>query len=259
MVVETAGRVLRRLRRVNTVVFDCDSTLSAVEGIDTLARSHAEQIEQLTDAAMRGDVPLEKVYGRRLELVRPNRRQLAALATHYIEELVPDAEEVVRALRAENIGVRIMSGGLRPAVQELGRALGLESRDVAAVDLKFDAEGNYAGYDAASPLARAGGKRELLAVWRRELRGPLMMVGDGATDLEAREVADVFVAFAGVVSRPAVTAGADVVVHSQSLAPVFALALAGDRPRLARHEALLARGLELLADEYRAGFAHTPT
>lgn len=253
MVVESAeGRVLRRLRRVGTVVFDCDSTLSAVEGIDALARRHAEQIEQLTDAAMRGEVRLEQVYGRRLELVRPDRQQLTALGEQYIAELVPDAAEVVRALRAERITVRIMSGGLRPAVLLLGAALGLQPADVAAVDLSFDGEGRYAGYDESSPLTRAGGKRELLRSWRREVKAPVMMVGDGATDLEARDVADIFVAYAGVAARSAVMAGADVVVRSHSLAPVFALALAGERPRLAEHRPLLEKGLKLLDQEYHA-------
>jgi len=217
-----------------------------------LARRHAEQIEQLTDAAMRGDVPLEQVYARRLELVQPTRDQLSALGRQYITELVPDAAEVVSALRAERISVRIMSGGLRPAVLALGKALGFEPRDVAAVDLEFDAAGRYKSFDQASLLARTGGKRELLRIWRRELRGPVMMVGDGATDLEAREVADVFVAFAGVVARQTVMAAADVVVRSQSLAPVLALALAGEKPRLPEHRALMRKGLELLDEEYRA-------
>jgi phosphoserine phosphatase len=253
MVVESAeGRVLRRLHRVSTVVFDCDSTLSAVEGIDRLARGRAEQIKQLTAAAMRGEVPLEQVYGRRLELVCPDRSQLDALGEQYIAEMVPDAADVVRALLAERIKVRIMSGGLRPAVLMLGRALGLEPQDVAAVDLSFDAQGRYIGYDEASPLTRTGGKRELLSIWRRELRGPLMMVGDGATDLEARDVADVFVAYAGVVARSAVVTAADVVVRSQSLAPVFTLALAGSAPRLPEHQSLVARGLALLEPEYHA-------
>jgi phosphoserine phosphatase len=165
---------------------------------------------------------------------------------------VPDAAEVVSALQAERITVRIMSGGLRPAVLMLGLELGLQPQDVAAVDLFFDVQGRYIGYDEDSPLARSGGKRQLLGIWRRELSGPLMMVGDGATDIEARDVADVFVAYAGVVARAAVIAAADVVVRSHSLAPVFALALAGGTPRLPEHRRLRDRGLELLEEESRA-------
>lgn len=241
---------MRRLRRVQTVVFDCDSTLSALEGIDELAQEHREEIAQLTDAAMRGELALEQVYGRRLELVRPTLAQVQALGQRYIELLVPDAREVVRALRDERIQVRIMSGGLRPAVLALGERLGLEERHVAAVDLHFDGGGAYAGFDTSSPLARAGGKRELLRIWRREVPAPVMMVGDGATDLEARDVADVFVAYAGVAARAPVIAAADVAVHSASLAPIFVLALAGETPRNPEFRPLFRKGLELLEPQY---------
>ena len=242
---------MRRLRRVSTVVFDCDSTLSAVEGIDELAGERRPEIEALTDAAMRGELALEQVYDRRLELVQPTRAQLDALGQRYIEQLVPDAAEVVAALRAERVDVRIMSGGFRPAVLALGEHLGLEPEQVAAVELHFDERGEYTGFDTASPLARAGGKRDLLSLWRHELQGPVMMVGDGATDLEARDVADLFVAYAGVVSRVPVVAAADVAVHSASLAPIFVLALAGESPRDAKHRPLFDRGVELLEPEYR--------
>jgi phosphoserine phosphatase len=120
---------------------------------------------------------------------------------------------------------------------------------VAAVDVCFADDGAYAGYDTRSPLARAGGKAEVLASWRSEL-GPIMMVGDGATDVEARDVADVFVAYAGVVERDAVVAAADVVIRSASLAPVLPLALAGEQPRDERDRSLYHKGIELLSAVY---------
>ncbi len=52
------------------IVFDCDSTLSSIEGIDELARvkgqSIFEQVAELTHAAMNGVVPLDEVFTRRL-------------------------------------------------------------------------------------------------------------------------------------------------------------------------------------------------
>ena len=62
-----------------TVVLDCDSTLSDMEGIEELASEHREEVARLTDAAMRGELPLEQVYGRRLDLVRPGRARMEAL------------------------------------------------------------------------------------------------------------------------------------------------------------------------------------
>jgi phosphoserine phosphatase len=243
---------MRRLRRVDVVVFDCDSTLSSIEGIDELARDHEAEVSALTEAAMRGEVALEEVYGQRLSLVQPDRSSVAALGTQYVERVVPDALATIRALQGEGIQVRIMSGGLRPAVEHFATHLGIPCNYVAAVDVYFDGAGAYAGFDAASPLARAGGKRKLLEVWRRELRGALMFVGDGATDLETRDVADVFVAYAGVVERSAVVAAADIVIRSQSLAPVVPLALGGRRPRQASAQQLYDTGLGLLESVYRS-------
>jgi phosphoserine phosphatase len=248
---------MRRLRRVAAVVFDCDSTLSSIEGIDELAGGHRAEVAELTDAAMRGVIPLEAVYGRRLELIRPRRSDVEALGRQYVERIVPDAAAVVEALGREGIEVRIMSGGLLPAVEAVGTALGLAPRQVAAVNIEFDADGAYAGFDARSPLARAGGKYEVMQLWRREIAGPIMMVGDGVTDLETSPVCDLFVAYAGVVARAAVTTAADVVIHSASLAPVLPIALGGQQPRAVAARELFDRGRELLDPEYRAFLSYS--
>src|SRR5688572_23670859 len=217
--------------RFGSVIFDCDSTLSAIEGIEELAHAHREEIARLTEAAMRGEIPLEDVYGRRLELVRPSREQVEALGERYVRTLVTDARETVAALLAENIEVRVISGGIRQAVVPLALALGLPERAVAAVDVDFDENGDYIGFDEASPLTRSGGKRIVLEQWLPELSRPIMLVGDGATDLEARPPADRFVAFSGVIERPTVIEAADDVVRTPSLAPVLVLALGGVMPR----------------------------
>ena len=69
------------------------------------------------------------------------------------------------------------------------------------------------------------------------LARPVMLVGDGNTDLDAKPIVDCFVGFAGVVARPRVVAEAHVVVHANSLLPVLALALGDDGA--AQHPELL--------------------
>lgn len=210
--------------RFGTVFFDCDSTLSTIEGIEEIARDHRAEIEALTDEAMRGAVPLEEVYGRRLALVRPTRQAVLALGRRYIETLVPGARETVRGLLDAGVHVRVISGGLKPAVLIVARELGIEDSAVDAVDVYFAADGSYQGYDVASPLAASGGKRVVIEALRDAPR-PLLLIGDGATDQEAQDVVDVFAAFAGVVSRPAVVAAADHVIRDRSLAEVLDLVL----------------------------------
>ncbi len=231
-----------------SVIFDCDSTLSTIEGIEELAREHRAEVEALTEEAMRGAIPLEQVYGRRLELVRPPRGRVLALGQRYIETLVPDAKETVAALLEEGVHVRVISGGLRPAVVLLARHLGIDEKLVAAVDVFFTDNGSYAGFEQDSPLAAAGGKRRVIESW--DIPRPSLMVGDGATDLEARPAVDAFAAFAGVVYRAPVAANADYVIRERSLAPVLPIALGGRRPVTAAAQAIFDRGVQLLGPNY---------
>lgn len=207
--------------RFRTVIFDCDSTLSAIEGIDELAAGRREEIAGLTASAMSGALPLESVYGARLAIIRPSRARIAALAEQYVATAVPGARETVRGLREGGVEVRIVSGGIRQAILPFAEWLGLGTDAVAAVELRFQTDGAYGGFDEASPLARSGGKRTVIEAWRKTLPSPFLMVGDGITDLEARPAVDRFLAFAGVVDRPAVTAVADAVIRGPSLLPVL--------------------------------------
>ena len=80
------------------VCFDCDGTLTRIEGIDELARrSDLEpEIAPLTEGAMDGTLSIEDVYARRLEIVRPDRDALEWLGARYIEELVNGAGDTIQ-------------------------------------------------------------------------------------------------------------------------------------------------------------------
>jgi phosphoserine phosphatase len=199
-----------------SVVLDVDSTLCGVEGIDWLAARRGEEIghriAELTDRAMRGEVPLDAVYGERLAMVCPTRADLDALAAEYLRTLAPGAGEAIARLRAGGRRIVLVSGGLRNAILPVAQRLGIAQADVHAVDVEIDGNGGYRSYDARSPMTTATGKRgvvESLGLPRR-----LVAVGDGATDLAIRPVADAFAAFTGFVRREPVVAGADVVVDS---------------------------------------------
>src|SRR5262249_38487929 len=145
---------------------DCDSTLSAIEGVDELLRwapaALRGEIAALTRRAMEGSLPLDAVYEQRLRLLAPRAEHLEAVGRLYCEHAVPDAREVVAALRVLGKQVGIMSGGMLPAVRALAQQLGIDARLVHAVALSFDAGGAYRDFDRASPLSRNGGKAELV-------------------------------------------------------------------------------------------------
>ncbi|MBJ01481.1 MAG: haloacid dehalogenase [Planctomycetes bacterium] len=214
-----------------TVVFDCDSTLSAVEGIEflveTAADELAERVGTMTAAAMDGTLPLEEVYGARLELVRPSRADLTAVGAAYIERALPGGRELVAALLRLGKTVAIVSGGLRLPVVILAEHLGMELNEIHAVDTLHASDGGYLGFDQASPLARSGGKPEILRGLRSRHPGPLVLIGDGATDLEAATVSESpvsrFIAFGGVDRREGVFAAAEVTSEATDLTQLLPL------------------------------------
>ena len=91
------------------------------------------------------------------------------------------------------------------------------------MDIFHDDQGAYTGFDADSPLARAGGKLEVLTALAASPDARLALVGDGATDLEAAPACSRFVAFGGVARREAVFAGADVTCDVLDMAALLPL------------------------------------
>lgn len=204
------------MKRFNSVVLDVDSTLAGIEGIDWLAALRGPAMEarsaELTDRAMQGLIPLEAIYGERLDAVRPTRAEIKELSMAYLERMAPNAREVLSRLRAEGVELTLASGGFKQAILPLAAELGIEADRVHAVRLNFDARGEYAGFDQSSLLVRQFGKRDTIK--SLGLQGPVLVVGDGITDFEITSVVDAFAVFTGFVRREAVIAQADYVLES---------------------------------------------
>lgn len=195
------------------MVFDADSTLVGIEGIDWLAERRppevAERIAALTAEAMAGTRPLEAVYGDRLSAVAPTRDEVAALGAAYVDAVAPGAAALMAALHTIGVRPLIVSGGLHVALLPLAAHLGIPAGDVHGVQVLFTATGAYRDFDRSSPLAEQRGKAKLVA--SLGLPRPIVAVGDGSTDLVIRTAgaADAFVAYTGFVTRDAVVRGAD--------------------------------------------------
>ena len=212
--------ILKPLRKRGKLAFmDCDSTLSTIEGIDELGRARGPEVfklvEHLTHQAMNGEVPISEVFGRRMEIIRPDRATADAVARLYVDTIVPGAPEMIARLKAEGWTPVILSGGFEPLIRPLATALGVDY--VEAVPLHFDASGDYAGYGEDYPTTRNGGKPEIIREWKQAiLPAAVLMIGDGISDLEAKGEVDLFIGFGGVVSRPAVEKGADIWINGMS-------------------------------------------
>jgi phosphoserine phosphatase len=161
---------------------------------------------------MKGELPIEAVYGERMRIVKPTLLEIQQLGKVYIERMARHAAETIAELRASNIEVVMVSGGLREAILPLAEELGVDKKNVHAVSVFFNQDGAYAGFDDASLLTRQSGKRTI--VGQMHLKGPILAVGDGMTDCEIKPVVQGFAAFTEFTRREAVIERADYVVEN---------------------------------------------
>lgn len=246
------------------IFFDCDSTLSSIEGIDELAKLKGKELRVglLTQKAMDGDLDLEEVYGKRLQAIRPTRGQLKAVEELYWETIVPDVQAVLDALRFLDKHVFIISGGLAEPVRGFGKRLGVPPENIRAVELEYNElsgdwwryyepgtrhKQTYLDYDEG-PLTVTSGKPDIIRELAGKKHGRRMMIGDGSSDLATRSVVDLFVGFGGVVAREKVQREAEVFIRSQSIAPVLPLAAGPSgyaRVLGTSHQAIFDKGIAL--------------
>lgn len=206
--------------RYRFVFFDVDSTLVTIEGIDELAEGNPE-IVRLTEAAMNGEIALDEVYGRRLEIIRPARAAIEELGQQYIASLVDGVAETIAALQAAGVDVHLVTAGIAQAIHPLARYLGIAERAVHAVPLIFHPAGDYLDFDRRSLLTRAGGKELVVRAILSRAKGKSAFIGDGVSDLETKPVVNLFIGFGGVQARARVREEAEVFVTEPSMTAVL--------------------------------------
>lgn len=213
-------------KSIKAVAFDCDCTLSFIEGIEKLGCENGvhERIVELTRYAM-SEVGLSPdIYTERLELVRPNRAQVIALAQAYYAARTPKIVEVIEALHSLGKAVYVVSAGVNPAVKLFAAMLEVPVEHVYAVDLEFDELGEYVGYDVSAYPAQNSGKR-IVADFIKAKHDTLAWVGDGMNDLVVKPDVERFIGYGGAAYREKVAASSNYYICCQSMAPVLALTL----------------------------------
>jgi len=174
---------------------------------------------------MNGEIPLEEVYGRRLEMIQPNENAVRVLGSQYVKSLVPGATELIGALLEAGCDVHLVTAGIEQAVLPLAAHLGLRASAVHAVRLNFDARGAYSGFDSRSKLIRTGGKEIVILNVRARGHGRAALIGDGVSDLEAKDAVDLFIGFGGVKVRERVRNEAARFIDGPSLLPLIPILL----------------------------------
>ncbi|MGB0205119.1 MAG: phosphoserine phosphatase SerB [Neptuniibacter sp.] len=186
--------IFRRNRRL--VVFDMDSTLIEAEVIDELAKEAGvgEQVAEITEAAMRGEIDFNESFRRRMALLKG----MDTSVLDAIAERIPmteGAEELVSNLKALGFKTAILSGGFNYFASRLQQKLGFDY--VYANELDIDSDGKVTG-EVKGTIVNGERKAELL----REIAEKegirleqTIAVGDGANDLPMLSIAGLGIAF----------------------------------------------------------------
>ena len=212
----SVGDAMYALYTADAVCFDVDSTVINEEGIDVLADflGKGDAVAELTAAAMEGGMKFQDALKARLELMEPSRQEILDCLEAHPLELTPGVQELVKALHAKGVDVFLVSGGFRIMIEPLADILNInkETNIIAnTIHFQYGSEGKYAGFCSDEPTSQDMGKPK--ALQNIQDANPsyetMVMVGDGATDAQAKPPAKAFIGFGGVVAREPVKAQAD--------------------------------------------------
>lgn len=211
--------------KYKNVIFDCDSTLVKIEGLDEIARRKGKfnQVEVITRQGMDGEIPYEVSFRKRwLEIVRPNQEDLDWLGQYYIQNLVEGAFETVTELQLLGQCVYILSHVPEASIRILAGYLGIARENVFAVPVGF-------GCDDVMTIEQkflvSIGVFKNMVIKKIRSTGSTVLIGDGMTDYEAGKFADLFIGFGGVVSRPKLKKLCRFYVEEPRLQPVLDIVL----------------------------------
>lgn len=214
---------------IDAIIFDCDGTLSQIEGVDELARMRGVEWEvgALTADAMSLGSLSPDIYQRRLNLIEPSSTDMSRLAEAYYETRTQGIEQVLRVFERLQKPVFVISAGMRPAVSAFAQRLGIRDDQVYAVDMRFDEDGHYEDFDRHSLLTSNEGKHFILE--QLIIDHPrLIHIGDGMNDLSAAKLAERFIGYGGVFYREQIANLCEYYIKSDSMLPLLPLVLTNE-------------------------------
>ncbi|WP_372861778.1 phosphoserine phosphatase SerB [Spongiibacter sp.] len=185
--------MFRRTRRL--VAFDMDSTLIEAEVIDELARAAGvgEQVAEITERAMRGEIDFKESFAARVALLKGlDESVLEGIADSL--PITEGAERLVSTLKQLGYKTAILSGGFTYFGHYLQRRLGIDY--VYANELAI--ENDRVTGEVSGVVVDGQRKAELLREIARSEgidMEQVIAVGDGANDLPMLSIAGLGIAF----------------------------------------------------------------
>ena len=216
------------MKPYNKIIFDLDSTLVNIEGLDWLAENKGvnNEVALLTLKSMNGELKLEDVFSRKMELIKPSYDDLISLGNKYCQSLTPGTKEVISIIRFFKKEIWILTGNFDPAVSILAGYLEIPAKNVINNSICFYTNGKYKSYDNTGNLSNNFGKKLILQKMRKGNR--IVYIGDSAVDVKAKNAVDLFIGFGGVIHRDFVKKNSDIYISSKNMLAILSYVLTKD-------------------------------
>lgn len=207
------------MKPFNTIIFDLDSTLVTIEGLDWLAKRKGveKEVVKITEQSMNGLLPVQIAFEKKMAMIAPTHADLVKLGEKYCDSLVPGAKKTITVLHSLGKDIWIVTGNFDPAPQIVADRLGIPKHRVKNNTVLFDKKNNYTGFDTYNPLIKNGGKAATVKKYVKTNGQRTAFIGDAVTDLETKQVVDLFIGFGGVVARNIVKEQSEVFVDSPNM------------------------------------------
>ena len=206
------------LRTHKLVCFDMDSTLIEQEVIVELAKTAGigEQVETITEAAMRGEIDFDESFVQRVSL-------LEGISTTVLDDicarltLSTGALTTISAFKALGYHTVLVSGGFTYFARYIAEQLGIDEVHANNLDIE---DGEVTGH-VQMPIVNGAKKASIVAQIAERMgldMSQVVCVGDGANDLPMMANADLGVAYH---AKSIVQARADAAVNVTGLEGVL--------------------------------------
>ncbi len=205
-------------------IIDFDSTIIQTEGLDELAQialkdnpkqvAILEQIKKITNLGMEGKIGFSQSLKQRLGLLKITTSHIESVTKVLKRKISPSILRNKKFFKKYESQIYIISGGFKEYISPIATILGISENHILANNFQINKKGIVTGINAKNPLSKNGGK--VIAVKNLKLKGEVIVIGDGFTDLQIKNsgAAKLFYAFTENASRGAVLQNADHIVSS---------------------------------------------
>lgn len=200
-------------------VFDFDSTLTSVEGLDVLAEitlannpnknEIIQEIINITNLGIDGEISFPESLDRRIKQLHAKKSDLDLLVKELRKYISSSIERNKEFFENYADYIYVMSAGFKEFIVPIVAEYNIPADRVYANTFEFNEKDEIIGFDKNNVLSKTNGKIQCLK--DMNLEGEVQMIGDGYSDYVTREagVADAFFAYTENITRQKTIKNAD--------------------------------------------------